>query len=88
MPWKKDKERIRKNRERLLKYKKTLRCTYCGLDDHRVLEFHHLADKEGNISRMVGVGYSWKNIRKEMDKCVPLCSNCHRIEHWQEVEAL
>ena len=83
MPWKKDKERIKKNRERLLKYKKTLRCTYCGLDDHRVLEFHHTGEKDGNISRMVNTGYGWNRIKNEIKKCIPLCSNCHRIEHYK-----
>ena len=84
MSWKDSKKRIRKNRQKLIDYKKTLACEACGLDDHRVLEFHHLADKEGNISRMVSVGYSWKTITKEMSKCIALCSNCHRIEHWRE----
>ena len=88
MSWKNSKKRIRKNREKLINHKKTLACKVCGLEDYRVLEFHHLADKKNNISRMVGVGYSWKNIQTELKKCVPLCSNCHRIEHWQEVEAL
>jgi len=87
MSWKEDKKRIRKNRQKLIKYKKTLCCKACGLDDYRVLEFHHLCDKEGCISRMVGVGYGWKTIMKEIDKCVALCSNCHRIEHWTEAES-
>jgi hypothetical protein len=85
MSWKDDKKRIRKNRGKLIDYKKTLSCKCCGLDDYRVLEFHHLADKQGNISHMVSAGYSWKTINKEIAKCVALCSNCHRIEHWQEV---
>tara|TARA_R100001530_G_scaffold58231_1_gene42306 strand:- start:532 stop:789 length:258 start_codon:yes stop_codon:yes gene_type:complete len=84
MPWKKDKERIKVNRERLLKYKKTLNCSYCGLQDHRVLEFHHLKDKDESISRMVNTGYGWKRIQNEITKCIPLCSNCHRIEHWKK----
>tara|TARA_B100000700_G_scaffold83330_1_gene93865 strand:- start:999 stop:1265 length:267 start_codon:yes stop_codon:yes gene_type:complete len=87
MSWKDDKKRIRKNRQKLIKYKKTLSCKACGLDDYRVLEFHHLCDKEECISRMVGVGYGWKTIMKEIDKCVALCSNCHRIEHWTEAES-
>ncbi len=87
MSWKSSKKRIRKNREKLINHKKTLCCKACGLDDYRVIEFHHLGDKENNISRMVGVGYSWKSIVKEMDKCIALCSNCHRIEHWTEVES-
>jgi len=86
MPWKEDKERIKGNRERLLKYKKTLKCTYCGVKDHRVLEFHHLKDKDESISRMVNTGYGWKRIQNEIKKCIPLCSNCHRISHYREAK--
>ena len=87
MSWKDSKKRIRKNRNKLIDYKKTLSCKSCGLEDYRVLEFHHLGDKENNISRMVGVGYSWKTINKEIEKCIALCSNCHRIEHWNELSS-
>jgi predicted HNH restriction endonuclease len=24
-------------------------------------------------------------VKKEIDKCIPLCSNCHRIHHSEEV---
>jgi len=88
MSWKYSKKRIRKNRNKLINHKKKLCCKFCGLKDYRVLDFHHLEDKENTISRMVGVGYSWKSIVKEMDKCITLCSNCHRIEHWTENESV
>ena len=87
MTWKYDKKRIRKNRKKLIDYKKTLICKSCGFEDYRVLEFHHLGDKDGDISSMVSSGYSWKTIKKEIEKCIALCSNCHRIEHWTEVES-
>tara|TARA_R100000008_G_C3554223_1_gene152263 strand:- start:671 stop:937 length:267 start_codon:yes stop_codon:yes gene_type:complete len=87
MSWKQDKKRIRKNRNKLIEYKKTLSCKACGLKDYRVIEFHHIGDKENEVSRMVGVGYSWKRIMKEIDKCIALCSNCHRIEHWTEIKS-
>ena len=87
MSWKYSKERIKRNRARFFKYKKTLQCRYCGLDDHRVLEFHHVEEKDKEVGRMVNTGYSWKTITKEIKKCIPLCSNCHRIEHWENKKA-
>jgi len=47
------------------------------------LEFHHL-DKETKsfgLSKK-GIIRSWESIKKELDKCVLICANCHR-----EVEA-
>ena len=76
-----DKKRIRKNQKKLVEYKKTIRCKECGIRDYRVIDFHHIRDKEFAISNMVYRGYSWKRIQQEIDKCIPLCSNCHRIEH-------
>jgi len=81
MSWADDKTRIRKNQKKLVEYKKTIKCKECGIRDHRVIDFHHIRDKEFAISNMVYRGYSWKRIQKEIDKCIPLCSNCHRIEH-------
>lgn len=73
---------LQQNRERFLEYKKKLKCEHCGLDDHRVLEFHHVSDKDLNVSNMVNHGYGWSRIQKEISKCIPLCCNCHRLEHW------
>jgi len=46
------------------------------------LEFHHLDPnkKEFQISSKLH-SRSWKNIVKELDKCVLVCSNCHREIH-------
>jgi hypothetical protein len=62
----------------------TLKCGHCGINDHRILEFHHLGDKDHNISNMVNHGYAWKRIEEEIVKCIPLCCNCHRLEHWSD----
>ena len=85
MPWSKDKDRIKTNYKKLVEYKKKLRCTNCGVRDHRVIDFHHLKDKDGLVSTFIYQGYSWKRVQKEIDKCIPLCSNCHRIHHSEEV---
>jgi hypothetical protein len=81
MPWAKGKERIHQNRQKFLEYKKTLECKECGINDHRVLEFHHVGDKDKNVSDMVNHGYGWSRIQEEIDKCIPLCCNCHRLIH-------
>lgn len=46
-----------------------------------VYDFHHLDsnEKESTIARIMG--RSWDNIVPELNKCVLLCSNCHRIRH-------
>jgi hypothetical protein len=82
MPGSKGQTRIQHNRKKFLEYKKTLKCQRCNLADHRILEFHHLGDKDHNISNMVNHGYGWRRIEEEINKCIPLCCNCHRLEHW------
>ena len=82
MTWTQNRKRIERNRQKFLAYKKTLSCDHCELADHRVLEFHHVGDKDLNVSKMVNHGYGWDRIQKEIEKCIPLCCNCHRLEHW------
>jgi hypothetical protein len=50
----------------------------CGEPDPRVLEFHHIGEKDKEISVMIGAGYSRESILTEISKCIVLCSNCHR----------
>ena len=88
MPWARDKERINKNKQTYIEFKQTLKCTHCSLNDYRLIEFHHLGNKDKNISRMINNGYSWRRIQKEISKCIPLCCNCHRLEHWINNQAL
>jgi hypothetical protein len=84
MPWSVDNKRIKQTRKKFLDYKKTLKCEGCNIADHRVLEFHHLGDKDHAISNMVNRGYGWCRIQEEINKCIPLCCNCHRLEHWSD----
>jgi hypothetical protein len=53
-------------------------CAACGEDDPLVLEFDHLADKRADISKLIQSDCSWDQLRVELDKCVVLCSNCHK----------
>ena len=65
----------------MIKYKGG-RCQSCGYDGHySALTFHHLDPSQKR--------YEWKKmkflhrkiIRKELDKCVLLCNNCHCEVH-------
>lgn len=57
-------------------------CKNCGINDFRVLQFHHRDpnEKSFNIqSRLL----SKKNMVEEIEKCDVLCANCHSIEHYE-----
>ena len=59
------------------------KCNNCGYDTcNEALEFHHL-NADGKDFGISDKGYtrSWAKIKKELDKCVLLCSNCHRAIH-------
>lgn len=57
------------------------KCVNCGYSkSNSALEFHHLDpnEKDMNISGKV---MSWSKLTAELDKCVLLCSNCHKEAH-------
>ena len=58
------------------------KCSICGYNKcSRALEFHHINpdEKDNTISNLYN--YSWEKIKKELDKCILLCANCHRELH-------
>lgn len=75
----------RKNiRQWLWRYKRSLKCFDCKISfkDHpEWCDFHHLNPllKEGTIRNTLT--YSKKKMLLEINKCVPLCANCHRTRH-------
>lgn len=68
----------RDNRKKLWDYFATHSCADCGTSDPRVLEFDHLRDKRGAISKMA-LDFAWNVIEAEIAKCDVVCANCHRI---------
>jgi hypothetical protein len=77
--------RRRRLREWVEEYKKRLRCERRGFADHRALEFHHRdpAEEDVYVADMVRSGLSLTAIKREIEKCEVLCSNCHLIEHYE-----
>ncbi len=69
-------------KEKAIEYKGG-KCSKCDYDKCKeALEFHHtnLSEKEFSLGTK-GHSRSWERIKKELDKCVMLCANCHREEH-------
>jgi predicted transcriptional regulator len=61
-------------------------CQRCGYNKcDGALEFHHLdpTKKDFSISSS-GNTRAWEVIKKELDKCIMVCANCHREIHEEE----
>lgn len=80
-------ERSLRRRQRLRSWvndrKRKGGCRRCGETDPRCLDYHHSSpeDKSASIGDMITHGHGRESLREEMNKCVILCSNCHRKEH-------
>ena len=76
----------KKAAKRFAEFKATLHCTRCGQNHPATLDFHHVEKSKDNVHLhlLVRHGYFWKRIMQEVDKCVVLCANCHRIHHHNE----
>ena len=70
----------------LADYKKALACERCGFADYRALEFYHheRGKKDFNVADMIRSGFSIETMKREIQKCIVLCSNCHQIEHYED----
>jgi len=58
-------------------------CIICGYGKYAgAFDLHHIngSTKEFGLS-MQGLTRSWEKTKKEADKCVLLCANCHREVH-------
>ena len=68
----------------VIEYKKNNPCNNCGINDYRVLDLHHLYNKKFTVAHGVKNRLSVEALSKEIDKCITLCANCHRIWHYKE----
>ena len=75
----------KQKREDWQTFKCTLKCTKCGYAHPAALDFHHTdpTTKEGNVHRYAASG-QYKRAFAEVEKCIVLCANCHRILHYEE----
>jgi hypothetical protein len=71
-------------KEKAVEYKGR-KCSKCGYNKCiDALEFHHLdsLQKDFGISEK-GYTRSWEKVKLELDKCILVCSNCHKEIHYE-----
>lgn len=57
------------------------KCSKCGYKKCvAALEFHHKDPKEKDFT-ISGKSWSFDKLKKEVDKCIIVCSNCHKEIH-------
>ena len=77
-----------RNRKFINEQKSSKGCIRCGYNEHpAALDFHHVRDKNKKVSSFLQGCYSIEKIQNEIDKCEVLCSNCHRIRHYEQRNA-
>jgi transcription elongation factor Elf1 len=70
-------------RKNLINEWKSKGCIKCGDTRIYVIDAHHINPNHKDF--VVGTQFRGiKVIKKELEKCVPLCSNCHREFHHME----
>jgi len=60
------------------------KCADCGITyPPAVYDFHHKEDKQEHVSVLIHNNRKLETILNEASKCELLCSNCHRMRHFQ-----
>ena len=80
--------KVRKHKKVLLKefLKDNIKCGRCNKTSKwgmSFFEWHHIdpSIKEYTISELMKSNYSWEKVKKEIDKCILLCPDCHKLIH-------
>lgn len=76
-----NRERYQLFSERITQIKAQKGCYYCIETEPVCLEFHHLDPSQKDFVLSGGATRSWNKIVAEIDKCIVLCSNCHKKVH-------
>ena len=79
-----------KRRQVFFDKKKGLACIYCGYDNPLALDYDHIdpSTKKGNPANMQTNGTAMNKILEELDKCQPVCRNCHNIKTILEADKM
>ena len=82
----KEKEKYYSKQDKLIEFKKEKACLKCGCSKHYLIDFHHTNPVEKEFTISENSHAKFETLLKEIEKCIPLCSNCHREFHYLEKE--
>jgi len=81
-----NRKRKRINKQIFLEFKNSFECERCGYNKcNNGLDFHHISSKKFKINSEItlkNVNQLTQDLQRELDKCIVLCANCHRTEHF------
>lgn len=83
---KNEQEKYGKTKEKIIKYKEEHPCQKCGCNKHYLIDFHHIDPKQKDYTISTNTHAKFETLLKEIEKCISLCSNCHREFHYLERE--
>ena len=59
-------------------------CCLCGFSGSpAAMQFHHVDPRKKEVNFNDSF-VSWDRYKKELEKCILLCANCHATVHWME----
>lgn len=66
-------------------YRQKRGCQRCSENNPACLQFHHPdpTEKTENVGELIARSASADRVRAEVQKCLVLCANCHRREHFE-----
>ena len=70
-----------RNADKIKEYKSTHPCVKCGETDVACLEFHHSDPTAKEFTIGNSLQRSWPKLIAEIEKCIVVCSNCHKKHH-------
>jgi hypothetical protein len=79
--------KVRKTkRAEFAEFKSKLSCTKCNENHPAALDFHHVIPNPVNkkITDLIRAGRISFAMEEIKNKCIVLCSNCHRKHHYEE----
>ena len=76
--------KLGKRKARAIAYKGGA-CADCGgVFRYAAFEFHHTDPARKELTGNQIKRLAWDKVKAELDHCVLLCANCHRLRHWRD----
>ena len=70
-----------RNKLYMIEVKAMSKCELCGEARAVCLDFHHRDPDSKLFSLGEGSAYGIDSLKREIKKCMVVCSNCHRVLH-------